>query len=70
MTNVTKLVTKLEGEFVSLLKDAESLVLIGKTEDDIKLMTNVSNSEAIMIIEAMKLEMLSAYLDDVLESQS
>lgn len=66
MTNVTKIRRTVEDEFVQLIKDSESLVLIGKTKDDLKMMTNVSNNEAVMLLEAIKLELLGAYIDGVL----
>ena len=70
MTNVTQLRTKIEDEFIKLLRDADSLVVIGKTKDDLKVMTNVPNSEVVMLMEAMKIEMLGAYLDDVLGEET
>ena len=70
MTNVTQLRTKIEDEFINLLRDADSLVVIGKTKDDLKVMTNVPNSEVVMLMEAMKIEMLGAYLDDVLGEET
>ena len=69
MTNVTKLRPTVEDEFVQLIKDSEALVLIGKTKGDLKLMTNIPNSEVVMLMEAMKMEMVGAYIDDVLEEE-
>ena len=66
MTNVTKIRPTIEDEFINLIKDSDSLVVIGKTKDDLKLMTDVSNSEVVMLMEAMKIELLGAYIDDVL----
>lgn len=67
MTNVTQLRPTIEDEFLNLIKDSDSLVVIGKTKGDLKVMTNVPNSEVVMIMEAMKAEMVGAYLDDILD---
>lgn len=67
MTNVTQLRPTIEDEFINLIKDSDSLVVIGKTKGDLKVMTNVPNSEVVMIMEAMKAEMVGAYLDDILD---
>ena len=67
MTNVTQLRPTIEDEFIDLIKDSEALVVIGKTKGDLKVMTNVTNSEVVMLMEAMKMEMGGAFLDDVLD---
>ena len=69
MANVTKLRTTIEDEFLDLIADSEALVVIGKTKDNLKVMTNVSNSDVVVLMEAMKMEMVGAFIDDVLEEE-
>lgn len=69
MTNVTRLRPTIEDEFIDLIKDSEALVVIGKTKDNLKVMTNVSNSEVVVLMEAMKMEMVGAFIDDVLDEE-
>ena len=67
MSNVTPIRPTKDDEISTLINESDSFVLIGKTIGDLKLATNVSLSEALMMLEGLKLEIIAGYLDGVLE---
>lgn len=67
VAKVTNLRPTLEDELTQLLLESDSFVIIGKSEGDLKMATNADHKEVYMMLEGLKLEMLSGYLDGLLE---
>ena len=67
VAKVTNLRPTLEDELTELLIKSDTFVIIGKSEGDLKMATNADHKEVYMMLEGLKLEMLSGYLDGLLE---
>ena len=67
MSNVTPIRPTRDDEINAIIDESESFVLIGKDIGNLKLATNVPLSEALMMLEGLKLEIISGYLDGLLE---
>ena len=64
MSNVTPIRPTLDNELLSLINDSESFLIIGKADSGIKMVSDLSNSEIYMMLEAVKLDLLAEYLGD------
>ncbi len=66
MAKVTNIRPTIEDELTQLLLESETFVIIGKAPGSLKLATNADRHEVYMMLEAMKVELLEEYMDDLL----
>lgn len=63
---VTPIRPALSDELTSLLLESDTFILIGKSEGQLRLATNADQADVYMMLEAMKIELMDCYIDDVL----
>mgnify|MGYP000901055528 FL=1 len=67
MAKVTNIRPTVEDEMTDLLLKSDSFVIIGKGSGDLKMATNADHKEVYMMLEALKVELLGSYMDELLD---
>lgn len=65
VAKVTNIRPTVEDEITDLLLKSDTFVIIGKAEGDLKLATNADHKEVYMMLEALKVELLGSYMDEI-----
>ena len=63
---VTPIRPSLSDELTSLLLESDTFILIGKSEGQLRLATNDDQADVYMMLEAMKIELMDCYMEEVL----
>ena len=69
MTNVVNLKPSLADKILDVLEEAEDMVLIGVSEEDLKLVSTVSTGDVVLLLEAAKAEVVARYVDSFAEEE-
>jgi uncharacterized protein with ATP-grasp and redox domains len=67
VAKVTNIRPTVEDEITDLLLKSDSFVIIGKGSGDLKMATNTDHKEVYMMLEALKVELLGSYMDELLD---
>lgn len=63
---VTPIRPELSDTLLSIMLESDTFILIGKSEGQLRLTTNAEQADVYMMLEAMKIELMDCYLDEVL----